>query len=222
MVNLGVRQILLLAATSLVLAACGPETVQVSATPGIGQSNSAPAIRGTPAVVAEASSIYSFTPSATDADGDSLSFSILNKPAWASFNVATGELSGTAQPGSYANIVIQVADGVSSSALPAFTLEVPDSSGVSASGTGTAHLSWNAPELNTDGSSVAKSDLAGYRVYHGTSRQNLNDIREVPGSGQTEFTLDHLLPGTHFFAVTVVTANGIESSLSEIGSKTIM
>ncbi len=36
-----------------------------------------------------------FTPSANDADGDTLTFTISNRPSWATFNGTTGRLSGT-------------------------------------------------------------------------------------------------------------------------------
>jgi Putative Ig domain len=221
----GLRQIAILAAMASLLAACGDEVSQVVPKGGLKGANSAPTIKGTPATVATASSGYSFVPSARDTDGDSLTFSISGKPSWASFNIATGELSGTAQSGSFAGIVIQVSDGTSSAALPAFTLDVRDSAGgapLGTGGTGTATLSWSPPELNTDGSPFNRNDLAGYRVYHGTNPQNLIDVREVSNSGQTVYTLNQLSPGTHYFAVAVVTVSGIESALSAIGSKTIM
>ncbi|TMN63495.1 hypothetical protein CWB85_21680, partial [Pseudoalteromonas sp. S1727] len=56
-----------------------------------------------------------------------LSFSIINKPSWASFNTSTGELSGTpdnSHVGSYAAITISVSDGTVSASLAPFTLAV--------------------------------------------------------------------------------------------------
>jgi hypothetical protein len=58
-------------------------------------TNSAPVITGTPATAVTAGSAYSFIPAASDGDGDTLTFSIVNKPSWASFSTSTGELSGT-------------------------------------------------------------------------------------------------------------------------------
>ena len=72
---------------------------------------------------------YSFTPSATDADGNPLTYSIANKPAWASFSTSTGRLSGTpaaSNVGTYANIVISVSDGRASASLPAFAINVQE------------------------------------------------------------------------------------------------
>jgi hypothetical protein len=70
---------------------------------------------------------YTFTPTASDPDGDTLSFSIANMPPWASFNSSTGQLSGTpasANAGTYSGIVISVGDGRTSASLPAFTITV--------------------------------------------------------------------------------------------------
>jgi hypothetical protein len=71
---------------------------------------------------------YSFTPTATDVDAaDVLTFSIANKPTWASFNTATGALTGTpanADAGISGGIVISVNDGTVTVALPAFEIEV--------------------------------------------------------------------------------------------------
>jgi len=88
-------------------------------------ANRAPTISGAPATSATVGSAYSFQPAAADADGDALTFSIANQPAWASFSASTGRLSGTpAATGSTAGIVISVSDGKASTALPAFTLTV--------------------------------------------------------------------------------------------------
>ncbi len=94
--------------------ALAPFSIAVTAAP-----NRAPTITGTPASSVVAGQPYSFTPSASDADGDALSFSIQNRPAWATFASSTGQLSGTptrTQVGSYGNILISVSDGKTSDA----------------------------------------------------------------------------------------------------------
>ena len=75
-------------------AALAPFTIKVAALP-----NKAPTIAGAPATQVNAGSAYSFRPTAVDADGDTLTFSIANRPAWAAFNTATGQLSGTPSGG---------------------------------------------------------------------------------------------------------------------------
>ena len=68
-----------------------------------------------------------FLPQAGDADGDTLTFSIANKPSWATFTTSSGLLSGIPPAGSagtYSNIVISVSDAQSTRSLPAFGIVV--------------------------------------------------------------------------------------------------
>jgi len=104
-----------------VLTACGGG--------GGGSSSSAsPTISGTPATAVAEDEFYTFTPIAEDSDGDSLSFSIQNPPAWASFDTVTGTLTGTpvnADVGTTSGIVISVSDGDNPEvSLTAFDLTV--------------------------------------------------------------------------------------------------
>ena len=100
-----------------------------------------PTISGTPEAAVEVGQSYSFQPSATDAAGGTLTFSIVGQPTWATFNSSTGQLSGTptaANVGTYTGIVISVSDGTSSASLPAFSITVtsaPTISGTPGGGT---------------------------------------------------------------------------------------
>jgi len=59
-----------------------------------------------------------FQPQASDPNGRRLTFSVQNKPAWATFSTTTGALTGSPTPaGTYSNIVIGVTDGTASAAL---------------------------------------------------------------------------------------------------------
>ncbi len=87
----------------------------------------APTISGTPVTRDTVGVAWSFQPTARDADGNTLTFSITNKPGFASFSNTTGRVWGT--PSSehartWSNIVISVSDGSSRVALPAFSLVV--------------------------------------------------------------------------------------------------
>jgi hypothetical protein len=189
-----------------------PFSITVNAAPNV-----APTIAGTPSGGVVAGTAYSFTPTASDADGNTLGFSITGKPSWATFATSTGKLTGTpttAQAGTYANIVISVSDGTASQALPPFTITVSQPAP-----SGTAALTWTAPTQNTDGSAL--SDLAGYRVYRGSSASALNEMTVLPGASSTSHTYTQLTSGTHYFAVTAYTVGGVESALSAVGSKTI-
>lgn len=98
-----------------------------------------PVISGAPDTQIAVSKTYSFTPTASDSAGNLLVFSIVNKPAWATFNPGTGALTGTPTNGDVlttTNIVITVSNGVMSASLPAFSIQVYVPSG-SPGGTGT-------------------------------------------------------------------------------------
>ncbi len=91
--------------------------------------NDAPTISGSPALVIDEDSSYSFTPTVTDIDiSDSHSFSISNKPSWATFNTISGLLSGTptnSDLGTYSNIIITVSDAAGATAsLASFSITV--------------------------------------------------------------------------------------------------
>ena len=80
------------------------------------------------ATAAESGTPYEFKPEVNDlGDGDTLVFTIENKPPWATFDPVTGTLSGTptnADAGTFYNIVISVSDGTTTVSLPPFDLEV--------------------------------------------------------------------------------------------------
>ena len=101
------------------------ETIQQKVYSIVPPANSPPVISGLPITSAVAGGSYSFAPTASDPDGNTLTYSISNKPSWASFNTSTGALTGTAVAGTYSNIVISVIDGNGGSAsLSAFTITV--------------------------------------------------------------------------------------------------
>jgi large repetitive protein len=102
-------------------------TISVASTVTVTAVNDGPAISGTPATSVNQDAAYTFVPAASDLDGDTLVFSILNKPTWASFNTATGALAGTpvnADVGVTNGIVISVSDGTTSVSLSGFNLTV--------------------------------------------------------------------------------------------------
>lgn len=220
------RRIVLAVSVASVLAACGGGGDSGSASttaPGApgGESapgNQAPTITGSAPQTVAVGKPYSFQPSAVDANGDSLSFSIASKPGWATFDSATGRLSGTpaaADVGTHEEIVVTVSDGKATAALPQFAVTVtPGGAGT----TGAATLAWEAPAANTDGSPVM--NLTGYKIHYGTEPGNYTDAVSVDSVGVTTFVVENLEPGTYYFAITAV-ANGVESSFSEEATTTI-
>ena len=89
--------------------------------------NPAPSIEGTPDTVVDSGETYQFQTTAADPNGDQLTYSIQNKPGWASFNQHTGLMTGTPNPTktrNYRDIVISVSDGMNLVSLPAFDISV--------------------------------------------------------------------------------------------------
>jgi hypothetical protein len=178
--------------------------------------NRPPVISGTPPTSVTAGTAYSFQPTASDPDGNTLTFSITNAPAWAAFSTTTGRLQGTptaSDVGTYANIAITASDGTATASLPAFSIAVV---GVA---TGSASLSWTPPTTNTDGSPL--TNLSGYRVYWGTALGNYPNSVTLNNAGLASYVVENLAPGTYYFVVTALSSAGSESAYSNTGSKTI-
>lgn len=113
--------------TSAPAPACWAAGSWTPSSPPAGACNRAPTISGTPLAAVQVGAAYSYTPTASDPDGDTLGFSIANRPSWASFDPATGRLSGTpgtANVGITSSIVITVSDGQASASTSAFTITV--------------------------------------------------------------------------------------------------
>jgi len=89
----------------------------------------------------------------------------------------------------------------------------------STGGPGSATLSWQAPTSNSNDTPL--TDLAGYRIYYGSSPERLSHTVQLKTIGLQTYVIDDLEPGTWYFAVRALAANGSESNLSEIVVKTI-
>jgi hypothetical protein len=187
-------------------------TIQVNA-----QANRAPTITGTPLLSILVGLGYSFQPSASDPDGNTLTFSIQNRPSWATFNTATGRLSGT--PGlldiaTVSNIVISVSDGTATASLSPFSLSVLNNA------TGSATVNWAAPTTNTDGTPL--TNLAGFRIVYGRDPLNLDQSMTVNNASATTATVNSLVPGIWYFAIIVLNSEGVESDMSNVALKTVI
>jgi hypothetical protein len=179
-----------------------------------------PVISGTPPTSATVGASYAFQPTARDPAGKALSFSVQNKPAWASFSIASGLLNGTpasSQTGTYGNIIITASNGTYSTALPAFNVTV--SAAGSPPPAGAAQVKWVPPTQNTNGSAL--TDLAGVRIFYGNSASNLSNSVQVAGGSATTYTISGLPTGTWYFGAQAYTTTGTSSAMSSIVSKAI-
>lgn len=84
---------------------------------------------------------------------------------------------------------------------------------------GSAALSWTVPTENVDNSPL--TDLAGYVIRYGTSAEQYTDTVNIDDPEITSYVFENLSPGTYYFAVSAVTAQGVESALSNVAVKTV-
>ncbi len=171
--------------------------------------NTAPTISGSPSSAVMMGETYLFAPTATDADGDTLSFSVVNLPRWASFDSISGKLSGVptlGDVGQYADIGISVSDAIDSASLPQFSVTVNQVA------LGSVTLSWTPPTMNSDG--TALTDLASYKFYYGTIPGTYTNAIRIDNAGIASFVIEGLTPDTYYFVATAINSDGVESGFS--------
>ena len=179
-------------------------------------TNRAPSISGSPTAIATVGNQYNFRPTATDPDGDTLSFTISNKPAWATFSKTTGRLSGqpgNSDVGTFGSIGISVGDGNTTANLPPFSITVE------AFANGNATLNWSIPTERADNSVL--NNLAGFNVYYGQTSGDYANVTRISNPGISTYMVENLSSGTWYFVVTALDGKGIESNPSGEGSKTL-
>ncbi len=209
-----IRNAIAVTVMSLVLGACAPgdEVSEFITTP----SDSAPTISGNPPAQVNANSQYSFTPTVNDADGDTLTLSVSGLPVWASFDTSTGRISGTpgdGDVGQYSNISITVSDSTASAMLGPFSITV------NAVSLGSVTLSWTPPTQNEDG--TALMDLAGYKIYWGTTPGSYPDSVRIDNPGLATYVVENIPQGTYEFVATSFNASGVESVYSNTTTKVV-
>ena len=181
----------------------------------VGESNAPnrpPTISGNAPNNATVGVAYRFLPVGSDPDGDQLTYSIDNKPPWANFDMATGELSGmpsNSDIGEFRNIVISVSDGRATDSMSAFTLTVAPISG------GSATVTWSAPTERTDNTPL--NALAGFDIHYGQSSRNYSNTIAVNNPGLTTYVVNNLSAGTWYFSVVAIDTYGQESAYSAEG-----
>jgi hypothetical protein len=210
----------LVVATAIALAACFGGGSEEDA-PGAGPppppaANRAPTINVATSFDVLVGLSVTVTPTASDPDGDTLTYSIANKPNWMTFSTSSGVLTGTPQAGDVGayDVTISVSDGRGAQASDQTRVNVQQQVA------GRATLSWEAPVQRVDGSPL--TNLAGFKLYYGTSAGNLSNVIQVADPGARSRVIENLTVGTWYFAASAYDQSGIESARSDVAFKTIV
>lgn len=185
------------------------------------EPNNAPVISGTAESSVIAGNEYRFAPNASDADNDDLSFSVSNLPSWADFDSTTGVFSGlpsSEDVGVYNSIVITVTDGTATASLSPLSITVVEPEPT----VGDIALGWVPPSTRTDGTTLDLSEIAGYKIYMGTTANNLEQIVDLADCTIQEYVVENLDVGDYYFAVTTYDVDGNESGFSNVAVKSTM
>jgi len=85
---------------------------------------------------------------------------------------------------------------------------------------GSVTVNWLPPTQNNDNSAL--TDLSGYRIYYGTSMNDLSNTINITSNGITSFVIENLdVDSTYFFTIVAINSSNIESAPSNIASKTV-
>jgi hypothetical protein len=182
-------------------------------------NNAPPSIAIAEVADAEVGAAFGYQPVAKDPDGDTLRFSAVNLPTWATLDSTNGRIRGTPGPndaGLYESISITVADAKHTVVTAPFSITV--NPGV-ASANGVASLQWEVPASKVSGEPL--DDLAGYRILYGRSSSDLDQSVLIPDPATTRYQISSLESGIWYFAVVAVSASGFESPPTTLATKSI-
>jgi hypothetical protein len=195
--------------------AASPAVVEVAAT----ANNAPPSIVIAEVADAEVGITFDYQPVVKDPESDSLQFTSVNLPPWASLDPFSGRISGTPGPndeGLYESISITVADATHRVATAPFSITVNpalESSGRVAS------LQWQMPPSKVSGEPL--DDLAGYRILYGRSSSDLDQSVMIPDPATTSYQFSSLTSGVWYFAVVAVNSDGLEGPPTTLTSASI-
>ncbi len=162
--------------------------------------NDAPTISGTPTTTIAENSAYSFQPIGADVDANTtLTYTIANKPTWATFNPATGALTGTpanADVATTTGIMIGVSDGVITTNLAPFNLTVTNVNGTPQG------------NVNINGSTLV-----------GQSLTTSNTLTDTDGLGLIAYQWQQSIDGTNWTDITAATNATIALQPAQVGQK---
>jgi len=198
--NIKFNKNIIVLSLGLALSACGGSS---SKNDVIEPTNSAPTISSTAITTVESGTSYSYSLVAADADGDTLTMSAANLPAWLTFDTATGVLSGTptADDAGDTAIILTVSDGtddITQSFTVSVTVPVPannaaviTSTGVTVATVGEAYT-YTLVATDTDSDTLTMSATIPAALSWLTFDDATGILSGTPASGDvaaTEITL---------------------------------
>jgi putative Ig domain-containing protein/fibronectin type III domain protein len=199
--------------------AATPATVDVPAI----SKNAPPSIVIAEIADAQVGVTFAYQPETQDPESDTLRFTAVNLPPWASLDPTNGYISGTPGPndaGLYESISITVADATHLVVTAPFSIAVnPAVDPALESGSGVASLQWELPPSKVSGEPL--DDLIGYRILYGRSSSDLDQSVMVPDPATTSYQISNLASGVWYFAVVAVNANGLEGPPTTFASKLV-
>ena len=190
------------------------ESLTSAPTGVVANVNDAPTITGTPTTTVAQDAEYSFTPTGTDVDGDTLTYSMTNTPPWAAFNTATGTLSGTptnTHIGITEGIFITVSDGTLTASLSTFSIIVTDVNEALTITDRTFTIAENAGDGATVGTITGTATDADTTLTYSMTAGNTNDAFALDSATgiitvNGENTLDY--ETTPSYSLTVAVSDG--------------
>jgi hypothetical protein len=84
---------------------------------------------------------------------------------------------------------------------------------------GTATLTWSPVTRDAQGNELL--NLAGYKVYYGTSPRALYSVVVVPDPHLSTYVVHELAPGSWYFAVAAYTTSNVEGPRSNTVAKDV-
>ena len=72
-----------------------------------------------------------------------------------------------------------------------------------------------------DGTPITMAEIAGYRVYYGTSKGNYTNNVDIADRTTMQATLSNLTTGTYYIVMTTYDMDGRESVFSPVVTKSI-
>ena len=209
--------------------ACGvssePATPAILSDTPATANNSPPSIDISEVADAQVGVAFDYQVVAQDSESDSLRYTSVNLPTWASLDPASGRISGTPGPndaGLYESISITVADATHEVATAPFSITVnsaADAPDAQEPGIGVASLQWEAPPSKVSGEPL--DDLVGYRIRYGRSSSDLDHSVMIQDPATTSYQVSGLTSGLWYFSVVAVNANGLEGPPTTLASKSI-